>query len=758
MSNMITDIFVSLDGLEYNKMDLHSDESIEVEYKRKDLQNLSKIFSPFSKGFKFPATPKNRAAFGFFGDTDVIKINTESKFFAKIYTGSMLKETGFIKLEDLSYVNQKPQDFSGSFASNLTNLKDKIGDDYLEDITNEAVPVTWSFSGVQDMVTSQQSKTVDGVLVKFFVPLISIKRVWGYDLTDNSYLLDNIAYNATTPLDSENLIKPDELRPVIFYSTILDFIKKKYNLDIISPLETREEYKDLTVWCNAEKISNAKFSRIPILKNFGTLARYDARNAGGVPSDKKYGIFTNFLNNTVNIAKSQSADARRGEWVESAIQFRVKFNGVLITGDNSATPSVNVRYKRASNDEIFLTENFEITGNTFDCVSQLDDYLWGSDINLEFYIEVQFQQPTSWSTNDLRGFWRYYDGRTGLFSRRVYAWFYQESNSNNNSYLISTDKIDLIKSLPKVKVVDFLSSHFKTFNISVFDTSPDSSELFWLTPEDIESENNVYSKAVIDYTGYVDTKAYNKQKPNDYNYYNFKHAESDYFSNKRYIEAFDLEYGQAVFPLVEPEDSNSFTVETDFSIIPPVVVNGAAGLLTAYGFTDDAPTLTDLGASRYSPNYDELTLFYSHGSTECATLGYYGVRTSFRAFGVLIQRIGLHALTGYMKVSPVSVNGFSLGFSVLVVEGVDYSNSLFDRVYAAQTARLLDPNVLSQSFDLTLPPNEIFLNDSETSGGAGVPSGFRLQNDIIIGENLFTIVDATIDINSGKAKIKFLNY
>ena len=179
MANLITELFVSLDGLEFNRVELHGDESLNLKYTKKDLQDLSKIFAPFSQGFQFPATPKNRASFGFFGDTDVIKVNAESRFPAKIYTGGILNQTGFIKLEGVTYVNHKPVDFSGSFASNMTNLKDRIGDDYLSDITDEAVSVPWSFEGVQNMVRSNQIQTVDGVSVKYFVPLISINRVWG---------------------------------------------------------------------------------------------------------------------------------------------------------------------------------------------------------------------------------------------------------------------------------------------------------------------------------------------------------------------------------------------------------------------------------------------------------------------------------------------------------------------------------------------------------------------------------------------------
>jgi hypothetical protein len=153
-----------------------------------------------------------------------------------------------------------------------------------------------------------------------------------------------------------------------------------------------------------------------------------------------------------------------------------------------------------------------------------------------------------------------------------------------------------------------------------------------------------------------------------------------------------------------------------------------------------------------------LTVFYSHGSTECSTLGLFGLVTKIinRAF---VSVPGVHPLTGYMKVMPFSKNGHSFGFSVLRYNGVDYLKSLFAKYYADQTARLLDPNVLSQEFMLNLPGHEIFLNESTTSQGSGnTPGGFRLQNDIIIGEDIFSIVDSTIDYTTGKTKLTLLNY
>jgi len=757
MANIITEVFVSLDGANYVKLDLHKDESLNLKFTKKDLQDLSKIFAPFSQGFTFPATPKNRAALGFFGDTDIIKINTESKFDAKLYTGGILNQTGFIKLENLAYRNKKPTDFSGSFTSTMTNLKDKIGDDYLKDLSDSAALVSWSNEGIQELLTSVKNLDLDGINIKHFVPLVSVNRVWTYDLTENSTLLDNIAYNQATPLDSSNLIKPEELRPAIYYSSILELIKKKYNLSIISPLEEREEYKDLTVWCNSERIVNNDYKILPILNGFGSLGWYDSKNEGGIPDPKKYTISTNLTNNTFTVNKRPLPFSNSSNYIENAFQFRVSFEGVIITG-GTETPEVNIQYVRAADDVVFKTETFSLEGNSFNCVTQIDDELFIGLDSLEFYIKVQFLQPTSWSSCNFRIFFRYYDGKTGWFSRKEYAWYYYDSLMNNNSPLVSTDNIDLIKSLPAIKVADFLSSHFKAFNISVLDTSPDNESLFWLTPEDINSKNKVYSKAVLDYTSYVNTKEHDKEKPNDYNYYNFKHATSDYFSNKKYIEAFNLEYGQTVYPDIKPADPNEFKVETAFSIIPPINLKGT-NIITAYGFTNDSPDVLATGETRYTPNYDELTLFYSHGSTECATLGYLGVKLQQAYYGYFIKVKGVYPLNNYIKVTPVSKNGYSFGFSKLKINGIEFQNSLYLRYYEEQTSRLLDPNVLSQIFELTLPPSEIYLNDSTMIQGAGqTPAGFRLQNDIIIGENLFSIVDAIIDVTTGEAKIKFLNY
>jgi hypothetical protein len=76
-----------------------------MKYTQKDLQDISKIFAPYSQNFNFPATPKNRMAFGFFGDTEIVKVNTEK--YCKIYTDGILNLSGFVLSELRITTNHK---------------------------------------------------------------------------------------------------------------------------------------------------------------------------------------------------------------------------------------------------------------------------------------------------------------------------------------------------------------------------------------------------------------------------------------------------------------------------------------------------------------------------------------------------------------------------------------------------------------------------------------------------------------------------
>jgi len=236
---MTTEIIIN--GL---SLDLHKDETISMKYTSKDLQDISKVFSPFSQDFTFPYTAKNAQAFGFFGATDVVKSNLENKFPCKILTNGMLSQSGFLILKDLKYENGKPTDFSGSFGTTMTNLKDRIGDLTLNDISDLPVDVDLSPNSIYNLIQQPESQTINGINVEYYVPLISNLRVWGYGSQ-----LDNIDY-----LTKTDWIVNYEVRPAISMLAIVKMIIKKFELSVVMPLEDRNELIDAYIWGNKEKI------------------------------------------------------------------------------------------------------------------------------------------------------------------------------------------------------------------------------------------------------------------------------------------------------------------------------------------------------------------------------------------------------------------------------------------------------------------------------------------------------------------------
>jgi len=737
---MKTDVYVSLDGLTYNQLDLYKDETIVMKYTSKDLNDITKAFAPYSQDFTFEASKNNRKYLGFYGDTDVIKIKTDSKYFCKIYVGGQLDSFGFLKLKSVKYENNKAQSFLASFATSVTNLKDKLGDETIQDLTDTAL-IQWTRDHVSDLISSTETYTFNGIQTKVYVPLISNNRVWQYD--SNPVALDNIK------VGSSGYVNSSELRPAVNLNSILEFIKKKYNLLIELPIAQRPEFSKVFMWCNTEFLS--KTSQIKLNCDNSMLSTYSVvvGSNGNQPissatTERKYSITQSL--NAYKITKNSVTD---GAWIlypycDFNINFQNLYN-VSNTGDNK----LDILLVSKTTGELITSTTQDYSEGNFKATIRINDsYFVTSD--LEFYVYLQFSNPTTfeYTRTNLSFPYRKTIFASGGFQRYNFD-FYQYENGNtyfasNNSFAT----INVFKALPNMKVIDFLTSLIKTFNLAIYDSSPDNDNLFFLTPSNIEETDQVYSKLEVDYTPYVDIKESTKASVEQYNYYNLKHTTSKYRSNVDFKRIYGSEYGQIYFPDVKPSNAIEFKIETGFSIINPITIQGTNDLISAYGFTSDAPSIGGSGESRYTPNYDEPTIFYNNG-IQTLTEDY--LFQSGSTAPIIISKSTYQLTLPFLTQN----NGDSLGFSILVFDGDKFPNNLYSKYYQKQLERLIDPNVMAQSFTLNLPVNEMYLNEFTQNT---TPTGFRLQNDVIIMENRFTILDAQIDKTTGKTKITLLNY
>lgn len=727
---MITQIYISIGGDEYEAMDLYKEEAINFKRTAKDLQDLTKIFSAYTLNFSFPATPKNKQIFGFFGETKVVKDANENKFPCKVYTNSVLLFEGIFNLKSIKYKNGTAENIIGDFASSMLDLKTRLGEDLIEDLA--IVDIDYTPKKVKELTQGNSSSVFDGVNVSYFVPLVSNDRVWSYSPV-NGVVLDNIASTASNTFFTENIIRTRELRPAFSVKSIIELIFKKYALKVECPSLYSSDIKDLYIHGNNKSVrANANEQKLKLSNPFATFV---VSGSAPVP-----------FNTTINFAN----DFLTTNKYVVGIGFTVKEIklSIILTNIEEHTSTdketeCTFRIKDASNNNIVAVKTEKVKEKTIqaDIIIPIGLFLTGY---FTYYITIEFNNSVTFFDSNLT------IGKKGAFLNVSFdanpELSFHNMNLTNKFY-----SMDIFKMLPKMKVADFLTSFFKTFNISVFEDYVGDHSMQWLTPKDVRTVGKSYSRATVDYTPYTNISENVKSTSSDYNYFDLKHLKSKYRSNNDYFEQFGVEYGEAVYPAVKPEKAVPFLIQTGFSIVPPVYIAGTL-IPTFYGFGKDTPNVIDTGESRYKPNYDEPTLFYSHGIQPLgATFGIQSMNTA----GYLFKE----NISSYIPVLPYNKQNQSLAFSTIIFNNIQYEASLFYQYYTIQIVRMLDPNVLTNTFTCVLPPSEIYVNKSNQNQGGGLtPTGFRLQNEIIIGETLYTILDSTIDITTGKTKLTLLNY
>lgn len=722
---MTTELYVSIDGQEFTRLDLMKAESINFKYTYKDTQDLSKIYSPYSQSFALDGSLNNLRALGFIGDTKVVKNGINNKFECRIYINGLLSKNGILKVTEIREEQGKVKSITANFTNNLLDLKTRMGDTLISDLS-ETVLIEWTNPLIFGAGSGalHNIKTVNGF--KYFVPMISNYRVFTIDSAnvDNPLVLDNIAYSPLSNNNSEKALLKNELAPAVQFRSIIDLIKSKYALNIEMPLEQESWYNDLYIYCNKQTDGS-----------FNNEAYYDVINpfvfsinygfSSNNPNDYKYRISANNFTNEFTITRNPTPIYVTSEdYVGMDFNF---FNVVNLKNNEDITIEIMLENNGQPLETISITKPNNSNIQSFDFI--IKDAQFDVNNEFKFKAKVKSNVPISFSNSTAE---LHYLVNFFIYGKRSA----KHESTNNNSSTMGFNKINLYKSIPDIKAVDFLTSFLKMFNISIFESDPADGKLYFLTPKDINAENEKYSKKEQDYTDYVIDNKVTKKIANDYNYYTLKHKDSKWRNTSN--------YGNLSYPEIKPSsDLNEYKIETNFTIQQSVPISGlSSDFPTMYGFTNESPTVLDNGALRYKPNTDDLLIFFCNGITLTPT--------------DFLTQINL-PWKRYLKVGSIhEATGFSLGWG-LIESAI--TESLYENYYSEQIERLLDPNTLQHTFTLELPPNELILNYANNiQGQSNIPDGFRLQNDIIIQERKFSIIDATIDQTTGKTTLTLLNY
>lgn len=735
------EIYLKYTDDNFYKLDINPSEGVNLKTIYKDLNDITKIFSPYTQSFKIPPTDKNKRLINFLGNE-----KTNNKIFefdCKIYISGFLFQTGTITFDNFVYENGSLKEIKADFGSTLSGLASRIGDSSIQDVfinedgnIDSNLKIKWnalSARGYFQNITSRQ--LANGIDVSFAVPFMSNSRVWLNDTDLN--LIDNISFNHTRDNTKENFIKLSEIRPAITFGTIIKQLIKKYELNVICPILENPEVNDLYVYCNSENLIVTQENGFA-LKNFSglTTIRYDFKNNNGDPPESP--VYETTSNPTTGFFKIRKTTMQTVGWENGGAPIiYLKFNN-LISLDGNAT-KIKVRLINTDNNIVIDSQTVEGANNYSYTFNDNGSRPLNYELNYKF--EVLPETLCSWSNIETWNYQRFYTSTNywGVIARS-HAKYETRAFNYTASEDLGGDLLNLITSLPNIKAIDFLKSFFKMFNISVIPTGRDNNEMHWVTPKNILEQNKPYSKRIVDYTLFTDRNDLTKTKANKFNQYLFSHKKSKYFDG---VYGDGSYFGNLIYPLTSPKNPKKFEVTTDFCVLKQSATVNFGDVRTCFAFQKEGATIQENGAVRYKSVFDDLTIFYLTPKN-----------LNGQTIGFEYTTVNNFALDRVVEANFVNYNnGKSLAFGA----ENEIIDSLYFNYYRDFIERLF--TAYESTFKLNLPSNEIFLNFSnQKQGESNIPTGFRPQNDIIIAEQRYSLIDSAIDLTNGETKLTLLNY
>ena len=226
------------------RADLFEDENIEINLSVQNIKDISKVFGDFTNSFSIPASKVNNKIFKHYYNVDIdggYISNLRTDAFIEV-NGNLFR-AGLLELEGVQMKKGEPSSYNVGFYSNVTSLKDKFGEDQLNDLDLSALDHTYNDTNIEAGLNGYVSGTDSSIIY----PLISPVRNWFYDSTSSDNTPENIWYHNGHP---EHGVFYYDLKPAVKLKKIVDAIETKYGIEFQSNFFDSADFGKLFMWCH----------------------------------------------------------------------------------------------------------------------------------------------------------------------------------------------------------------------------------------------------------------------------------------------------------------------------------------------------------------------------------------------------------------------------------------------------------------------------------------------------------------------------
>jgi len=733
-------LYIKNDSGDYDRVDLYSNESIELTSKIQDLRDIGKIFTDFSQSFNVPASDTNNKIFKHFYNFNITggAFDSRKKREAIIEINHLSFKEGKIQINHVKLKDNKPNLYNIIFYGKTVSIKDLIGDDELKDLTYlENYNHEYTNTNVKDGFQNGLDFTVDGESQSdaIIYPLITSKKRLFYNsdsINVNNDFSGNLYYSgdtASTPHNFGRGLKFTDLKPAIKAIHIIEAIENQYSsITFTRDFFGSSQFSNLYFWINSKK------------------GEFDDRD-----DDEGY-LFTKklsgFTSSSPNLLINAGASPITGTTIElNTIVNSYTFDISFDVSDTSVKYNIITR-NTTTGEETVVSK----VGNT-----SSERILSAPIDNITTNIEIEIKSETALTLSNI----------SLATTSTSLAIFGSGSTITNSTYTISTSpqtsfELLMDQRFPTMKVIDFLTGIFKLFNLTAYyiedPTDSDYEKIY------VDTLDNFYSDAVnnqltqtITLDKYVDIKEHEVESTLPFTDIDFRFEETNTVLMKNHENQFGEIFGNGEFNVRRNfpdiiDRGTKYEVKAPFSHFKyeRILDTGAAGTITdiQWGYCAGGEFNSDSDVDPPTADYDTLLV---------KPLLFYGVRETSISTGMawVNSSTDVESITNYYRPSNGSDEGdastpptVQLHYDNEIDEWnrINYhisSNSLYNKFYKSYVEGVF--NAARRMFKITayLPPN-ILVN-------------YRLNHQIKIQDKMFRINSITTNLVTGKSEIELYN-
>tara|TARA_R110000782_G_scaffold98188_3_gene183417 strand:- start:1701 stop:3776 length:2076 start_codon:yes stop_codon:yes gene_type:complete len=233
------------------RVNLFSDESVSLTQSIKNVRDVQKIYTEFTKTFNLPASKTNNKIFKHYYNFNIENtFDARKKVDATIELNSLPFKNGTIQLTGVDLQNGIANTYKVTFIGNTVNLKDLFGQDKLDVLTNLNTTqniIDYDASTIKILLTD------DPATNDIIVPLITHTQRLTYNSSSAVANSGNLKYNSGGTIKQG--VRWDNLKPAMRVDTIVQAIQQHYGLTFSTDFfnNQNESYYGLFMWMHRKK-------------------------------------------------------------------------------------------------------------------------------------------------------------------------------------------------------------------------------------------------------------------------------------------------------------------------------------------------------------------------------------------------------------------------------------------------------------------------------------------------------------------------